>query len=175
MLKRILIGLTVVAAMAGGASLHVTTDFDRTVDFRRYTSFDFLASPGGIDQLTLRRVRRAVAAELRARGIGRSLSGRPDLLVAIRLRRSYRPRSSAVSIGYGSWWGGWGGAVSTSQVRQVPVGSLVVDLVDARSNQLVWRGVAEGAMSRNPERRKEKILLAVEKMFASFPRPRVAR
>ena len=173
-MKRALVILAMVAMAAGCTSMKVSSDWDRTVNFSRYRTFDFLATPAHLDQLTLRRIRRAVAGELRERGMHRPISTRADLLVEIRVTTHLEPRSSAISVGYGGgWWGGWGGGVSTSGVRNVPVGTLVVDLVDARTNQLVWRGTARGALSRNPQRRTEKILEAIVKMFGTFPRPKL--
>ncbi|NOZ77699.1 MAG: DUF4136 domain-containing protein [Acidobacteria bacterium] len=174
MVKRALFILAMLAMVAGCTSMKVSSDWDRTVNFSRYRTFEFLATPATMDQLTLRRIRRSVAAELRERGMHRPVSSRADLLVAIRVSKHLEPRSSSVSIGYGGgWWGGWGGGVTTNRVRNVPVGTLIVDLVDARSNQLVWRGTARGALSRNPQRRTEKILEAIDTMFGTFPRPKV--
>ncbi len=170
------VALVALLLMAGGCgSMKVSTDWDRTVDFSTYRTFDFLATPAHMDQLTLRRIRRAVAAELRERGMHRPISSRPDMLVAIRVSTHLEPRSSSISLGYGGgWWGGWGGGITTNQVGNVPVGSLIVDLIDARTHQLVWRGTARGALSRNAQRRSARIIAAIVKMFGTFPRPKLS-
>jgi hypothetical protein len=48
---------------------------------------------------------------------------------------------------------------------------LIVDIVDMRSRQLVWRGTAEARVdeSADPERRDARVREAVEKLFAEFP------
>jgi len=168
MVKRTMMLLVFGVVAAACSSMSVRTDFDRTVKFGKYSTFDFYAGPQGMNQLMLKRVRRAVASELRAKGLRRPISARADLMVEIRMRQHSEPRANSVSVGYGSWWG-WGGGISTSQVSRVPVGSLVIDLVDGRTNELVWRGVAEGVLGKDPQRRAERIYKAVREMFSGFP------
>jgi uncharacterized protein DUF4136 len=78
-------------------------------------------------------------------------------------------------FGYGGYygWGGWGGgfATSTVNVREIPVGTLMVDIVDSASKELVWRGVASDTVNPNakPEKREKNINQAVAKLFKKFP------
>jgi len=168
-MKRLaLVVIVLAAAMIGCSTLRVYTDYDHTVDFTRYTSFDFLAGGKGMNQLMVRRVRRAVAGELHAKGLHRADS-RSDLLVAVRGRTHLERQWSAVHLGYGFRWGGWGIGTSTAFVRNVPIGSLVVDLVDANSHELVWRGVARDYLSRDPEATSDMLRRAVAEMFAGYP------
>ena len=54
---------------------------------------------------------------------------------------------------------------------QVLVGALVVDITDARTRALVWRGMASGDIKPNdkPEQRDKKMAKATEKMFKNYP------
>jgi Domain of unknown function (DUF4136) len=68
----------------------------------------------------------------------------------------------------GGWrWGGFG--ETTTQVENYPVGSLVLDFYDARTKQLIWRGVSSEALSNNPEKNEKKLDKAVDKMLEHFP------
>ena len=49
------------------------------------------------------------------------------------------------------------------------VGTVIVDIFDARSKSLVFRGIAKGELSDDPEKRAKKIAKAVDKMFKDFP------
>ena len=49
------------------------------------------------------------------------------------------------------------------------VGSLVVDLVDAKTNELVWRAVASSTIPPDRKKLEKKIQKVVAKMFASYP------
>lgn len=73
--------------------------------------------------------------------------------------------------GYPGWgwrWGGGPGMVST-RVETYPVGTLVVDLFDAHSHQIVWRSAARQVLSDKPEKNTKKLNKAVTKMFKDFP------
>ncbi len=56
-----------------------------------------------------------------------------------------------------------------AQEAPVPVGMLVVDILDGKDKQLIWRGIATDTLSDNPEKNEKKINKAAEKMFAKFP------
>jgi len=48
-------------------------------------------------------------------------------------------------FGYGAWWGG--GSYTTS-VHTYVQGTLIVDLYDAKTKKMVWRGTATGTRQR---------------------------
>jgi len=47
--------------------------------------------------------------------------------------------------------------------------SLVVDLVDASNNEIVWRGVATAVLSDKPKNNERKLNKAIRKMFKKYP------
>jgi hypothetical protein len=62
-------------------------------------------------------------------------------------------------------------ATSTTQVRDILIGTLVIDMADAKKNQLAWRGMAtkEVKTQASPEKRDKSINEAVKKVFKNFP------
>ena len=61
--------------------------------------------------------------------------------------------------------------MTTSTVSEIPVGTLIIDLVDAGKKQLVWRGTASKTLEpdASPETKEKNINEAVQKMFANYP------
>jgi len=49
------------------------------------------------------------------------------------------------------------------------VGTLVVDMLDANTKNLIWRGVASDTLSNNNDKNTKKLDKDVEKMFQHFP------
>jgi hypothetical protein len=47
--------------------------------------------------------------------------------------------------------------------------TLVVDIWDARTKQLLWRATATDTVSENPEKNEKKLKKAMEKMFKKYP------
>ena len=72
--------------------------------------------------------------------------------------------------GYGpGWYGGEAPAGSASAVAKFQSGTLIVDLWDARTKRLVWRGIATDIRSDDPAVNAEKVRVAVEELFARYP------
>ena len=122
------------------------------------------------DELNHRRIVSAIAAQLSAHGLVPAAAGtRPDVLVAY---HASFDRNLQIN-GFGSGFGYRPGAIRTGTARaeEVLVGSLVVDLTDARSGALVWRGVATHDVDTraNAEKRDKNIAKTTEKLFRNYP------
>jgi hypothetical protein len=83
--------------------------------------------------------------------------------------------SSGYGGGYGPYgWGYGGGFNSTTtntQVRDIVVGTLVIDMADAKNKKVIWRGmgVKEINTTAKPEKRDKSIKSAVDKIFKNYP------
>ena len=53
--------------------------------------------------------------------------------------------------------------------KYINVGTLVVDLFDAKTKRLVWRGNSSDTLSNNPNKNIKNLDKDVEKMFKQFP------
>jgi hypothetical protein len=120
----------------------------------------------------------AIDQALRRRGYELRTSGPVDFLVAYsnEVSREERHRSSPVSlgVGYGTHLGsgvglgtGWYGP-SDVTTRTVPRGTLVIDVLEAETKRVVWRGWAKDTLSPGGDPRRE-IFAAVDAIFAEFP------
>jgi hypothetical protein len=68
-------------------------------------------------------------------------------------------------------WGGWGGDTTWYTDERI-IGTLVVDVQNARTGRLIWRGLAEKHVHEHasPEHRGKRVNKEVSKMFEKFPR-----
>ena len=73
-----------------------------------------------------------------------------------------------------SWnaWGmrGWGGGMGSITPEQNVVGTMIVDLFNAKSQELVWRGIAENTLNSKGNKNQEMVHKAVDKMFKQWPK-----
>jgi hypothetical protein len=60
------------------------------------------------------------------------------------------------------------GTATTTESEYV-VGTLVVDIFDAKSKQLLFRGTASDEISDKPDKNVKKLAKASDKMFKNFP------
>jgi hypothetical protein len=76
--------------------------------------------------------------------------------------------------GFGGGWGwrrfgGGGFGDATTTTENYKVGTLVVDLFDANSKNLIWRGSASDTLSDKSEKNIKNLDKGVQKMFDHFP------
>lgn len=73
-----------------------------------------------------------------------------------------------------SWnaWGmrGWGGGMGSITPEQNVEGTMIVDLFNAKSQELVWRGIAENTLNNKGSKNQEMVRKAIDKMFKQWPK-----
>jgi hypothetical protein len=160
-------------------------DFDKTADFTAYKTYALKDGTPVGQPLIDQRIVAAIDTQLTAKGLTKSETN-PDVFVIYHVAFDKQKDISTFSSGYGGgygpygygWGGGWGGgmATTTTTVRDILVGTLVVDMADAKKNQMVWRGmgVKEVNTQANPEKRDKSINEALKKIFKNYP-PKVKK
>jgi hypothetical protein len=158
------IGLLAIAT--AGLAQDVKTDYDHHANFSQYHTY-YWEKVKTTDPLWERRIQDAVDHELQAKGWQRVDSGGDVALAAVGSARDQQEYRTFYD-GLGGWrWGGFG--ETTTQVENYRVGSLVLDFYDARTKQLIWRGVAQDTLSEKPEKNEKKLEKSINKMFEHFP------
>ncbi len=71
-----------------------------------------------------------------------------------------------------SAWGmrGFGGGMGSITPEQNVIGTMIIDLYDAKAQSLVWRGIAQDTLSNNGNKNQQLIQKAVQKMFKQWPK-----
>jgi hypothetical protein len=74
------------------------------------------------------------------------------------------------AFGGGRRWGGFGGfGDATTTVETYKVGTLVVDLFDAKTEKVIWRSSSSDTLSDNADKNTKNLGKGVNKMFQHFP------
>jgi hypothetical protein len=149
---------------------HIQTDFDHQANFSQYKTYswqEIKASNSRWDD----RIKEAVNAQLGSKGWIQVDSGGNVVIVAIKTTQTERTLQTFYDGMGGGWrWRGFGGfGESTSTEQDYKEGTLVVDMYDASTKQLIWRGSAEEMLSDKAEKNEKNLDKGVAKMFKSFP------
>jgi hypothetical protein len=159
--------------VAGCSSVQVTQDYDPATDFAKLRTYGWLdgsTQRGDVDQLTAERIVRAVDAELAARGFAKA-EAKPDFLIhyLASVAQRIESRPTTVSAGYG-WRHGYAG-VASNEIDTYDEGTLVLDVIDPATKNLLWRGTAKAAVqaNRTPDEREARIREVVRQILAQFP------
>ena len=140
----------------------VTTDSDPAAPFAKYKTYAWTKGTPSPNPLADQRIHTAVDSQLAAKGLTLA-AGNPDVIVATHVLT--QPQHDIVADGFGPW--GFGPGVAS--VETYVQGTLIVDLYDATTKKMVWRGVATGTESDKPSRNTEKIDRSLTKMFERYP------
>ncbi|MBN9283277.1 MULTISPECIES: DUF4136 domain-containing protein [unclassified Flavobacterium] len=155
------------------SSVRVASDFDNRTDFSQYKTYAF--HKDGIDKVEIsdldkKRILRAIDNQLSAKGF--SKSDQPELLVNIftKSREQVSVNQFNAGWGYGGGWGwGYGWGPTYSSVSTTTEGTLYIDIIDARKNELIWQGTGTGVLTQNREKKEERINEFVTKILMQFP------
>jgi hypothetical protein len=165
------IGFTVSCSIYG-----VRYNYDQQTDFAEFKTFGWMQVPekAGINSLVVQRVKNAVNAELKAKGL-MMMSNNPDFLIVEHLGKKDKVQVMDWGYSYGAYgryrrYGGKKGSRrnSTSQYEE---GILILDFVDAKSRKLFWRGTAKAQVQNvnTPEKSEKIINAAVKKILKKYP------
>jgi hypothetical protein len=150
----------------------VKTDYDRNANFGQYKTYSW-EQVKTKDALDVDRIKTAVNAALSAKGWTMVDSGGDVSVIAMEMTHNQQTLNTFYD-GFGGGWGwrrfgggGFGEATTTTETYKV--GSVVVDLFDTKTKQLIWRGTSSETLSNNSDKNIKNLDKGVEKMFKHFP------
>lgn len=188
-MRQLFLAVLVMASAACAPSPKIGYDYDRSANFSAYHTYDWLSDEQEktgdrrVDSSAVdMRIRFAVQTQLLLKGYQRLTDGKPDFYVAYYI--GLKDMTPAVSTQYFSR--GMAGApfVYSADTRSTRgekppaneassflTGSLLIDIIDAASNTLVWRGTAAGEVDPglSSSERDERARTIVRRMLSQFP------
>ena len=166
-----LMGMLLLFASRSSAG-QVKTDYDRQADFGKYKTYSWEQIKTQ-DPLVVDRIKSAVNAALSAKGWTQVESGGDISVVAMEITKNQQGLNTYYDGMGGGWgwrrFGGGGFGEATTTTETYKVGTLVVDLFDAQTKELVWRGNASDTLSNNSNKNIQNLDKDVQKMFKQFP------
>ena len=161
----------------------VQYNFDPNADFSKYKTYRWEKHPKSLDadELTMKQLGTGFDAALAQKGLTRKDAEPTDLVIVYQLAISQEKELTSYSTGWGygpGWRGGWygGGAstMTTASTSTLNIGSVGLDMYDASTKQLVWRGRATKTLDpkAKPEKRQNNINKAAQKMLKNYPPPK---
>jgi len=167
----VLMGMMLLFAGKSSAQ-QVKTDYDHSANFGQYKTYSWEQIKTQ-DPLLVDRIKSAVNAALSAKGWNQVDSGGDISIVAMEITKNQQTLNTYYDGMGGGWgwrrFGGGGFGEATTTTETYKVGTLVVDLFDAKTKELVWRGNASDTLSNNSNKNIQNLDKDVEKMFKKFP------
>jgi hypothetical protein len=169
-LRKTLVLAALALAVAGGTwAQDVKVDYDKDANFAAIKTFSLKIATSWGNPIGEKRVTDEITSALTAKGWTVAPEGQADAQVMLHGASQTKKSLSTFYSGggYGYRWGGMGTATTTES--EYTVGTLVVDIFEAKSKGLLWRGIAQDELSDKTEKNIKKLEKASDKLFKDFP------
>ena len=183
MKKAVIFALVLAFASATSAiAQDIRYNFDKQADFSKFKTFKWVTIKGGkvVNDLVDQQIRAAIESELALKGLVRTDADAADLYIgyqaAVDTEKEYTSFDSGWGYGPGyggGWYGGGGMSTTTGTTSTIYIGQLAVDMYQAASKTLVWRGSATKTLDTRakPEKQQKNLAKAMTKLFKNYPPP----
>ena len=146
----------------------VKYNFMRGTDFSKYHTYKWVAIEGAShpNQIMDQEIKQAVDSQLASKGLTKTDSDKADLFVGYQVAVDQERQWNAWGTGRG-FGGGMGSATSST----INIGTLVLDMYDPETKQLVWTGNATKTIdpSSNQEKNMKSLNKAMAKLLKNYP------
>ena len=179
-------GFGILLILNSCSGLKVISDVDPSVDWSDYKTFEYYGWAEESDKILTRfdreRIENAFGDEFKRRGLEYVESG-GDMIVVLFIIVEQKTSQTATTTHmggaggyYGDFYGygpgyGWGGGHSTTTIQEYDygVGTLIIDVFDAREEKLIWEGIGTKTVDENPQTRDKNIPKSIQKLMDQFP------
>lgn len=185
------VGFAVVLILHACSGIKVISDVDPTVNWSDHNTFEYYGWAEESDKVLTpfdkERIENAFNEEFKTRGL-EYVEKDGDMIVVLFIVLEQKTQTTASTTGMGGYgggyygdfygygpgygWGpGYGGGMSTTTIQEYDyeVGTLVIDVFDAKEEKLIWEGIGTKTVDENPETRDKNIPKSVMKIMSQFP------
>ena len=157
---------------AGAMAQDVKYNYMPGTDFTKYKTYKWVSIEGAShpNQIIDAEIKQSVDSQLASKGFTKTDGDKADLYVGYQTAVDQQKQWNAYGMGGGIRFGG---GMATAQSSTINVGTLVVDVYDPATKQLVWTGSATKTLdpSSNQEKNQKNLNKAMQKLMKNFPPP----
>jgi len=167
---RAVLAASLLALPVALAAQDVKTDFDKSFNFQNVKTFSIKIGTTWGNEISERRVLGEFENAIAAKG-WKKVEANADIQVVLHgaTQTKHDVNTFYAGGGYGYYRGFGGMGTTSTTVTEYMVGTLVVDMFDPKTKNLVFRGSASDEISDKAEKNQQKVVKASEKMFKNFP------
>jgi Domain of unknown function (DUF4136) len=164
---------TILGILAGAltlacSSMTTAVDYDHTINWSQFHTFQLAEGTKSPVTFTQSEIESSITSTLQSKGWTVATSN-PDILVYSHVVLSSEKQWNATSMGGFGYrgWGGMGGMATATQ-SSIPIGTIIVDLVNPKTHEMVWRGTAQDQVN-SAGASQGQITQAIQTIFKNFP------
>lgn len=156
--------------LASCSPFQVKSDYAETANFNEYKTYKLRIDDLKMNDIDQDRVLNELSKQLQMKGL--SVSANPDLIVNVKANhKKIQDIQSSSPSGMFGWGGpfGWGVGMNRTWTSNYNQGALILDLIDARTQKLVWQGVGSGISVDSPKSKQKQIPEIVAEIMENYP------
>ena len=153
-----------VSAVALGQQ--VSVNYDRSQSFSQYHTYAWASNNANQIQNSIlaQQAKSDIDSAMQSKGLQSvQESQNPDIILTA--SGGMKEQTSYQAWGMRGIGGGMGGITPEQNV----IGTMIVDLYDAKNKTLIWRGIAQNTLGNNGNKNSQLVSKAVQKMFKQWP------
>jgi len=147
----------------------VQTNYMPGTDFSKYHTYKWVSIQGGAhpNQIMDAQIKQSVDSQLASKGLSKTEGDQADLYVGYQIAVDQEKQWNGYGMGGGLRWGGMASATSST----INIGTLVLDMYDPATKQLVWTGHATKTIdpSSKQEKNQKNLDKAMQKLLKNYP------
>jgi Domain of unknown function (DUF4136) len=147
----------------------VTSNSMPGVDFTKYHTYKWVPIQGAVqpNQIVDAQIKESIDSQLATKGLTKTDGEKADILVGYQISVDQEKQWNA----YGTGGMRWGGGMATAQQSTISTGTLVLDMYDPATKQLVWTGRVSKTLDpgANQGKKQKNLDKAVQKLMKNFP------
>jgi hypothetical protein len=165
------LGLALAIFACGGAlAQDVTYNAMPGVDFSKYHTYKWVTIQGASypNQIVDTQIKTSIDSQLASKGLTKTDTDKADLYIGYQGSIDQEKQWNAYGMGGGLRWGG---GMATAQSSTISIGTLVVDMYDPSTKQLVWTGRATKTLDpgANQDKKQKNLDKAMQKLLKNYP------
>lgn len=171
MKKQFLIFAIATAAVVTSCSpFQIKSDYSATANFTDYKTYLLRTDDLKLNDLDKDRVLNELSKQVQSKGF--TSSQNPDVIINVKAsHKKIQDIQSNQPYGMYGWGGpwGWGVGMNRTWTTNYNSGTIVIDMVDAKTNKLIWQGIGSGISVDSPKSKQKQIPEVVADIMANYP------
>jgi hypothetical protein len=158
------------SACSSAAAQDVSTNSMPGTNFAKYHTYKWVTIEGSTqpNQIVDAQIKQSIDSQLAAKGLTKTDGDKADLFIGYQVSIDQEKQWNAYGMGGGLRWGG---GMATAQQSTISIGTLVLDIYDPATKQLVWTGRATKTLEpgANEQKKQKNLDKAMQKLLKNFP------
>lgn len=170
MKKYIFILLAASLGLSSCSPFKVRSDYAQTANFTSYKTYKLRIDDLKLNDIDKDRVLNELSRQLQTKGL--QSGENPDLIVNV--KANHKKITDITTSNPGGMWGwgggfGWGIGMNRTWSSNYNEGAIIIDLIDSKTNKLVWQGIGSGISVDRPQAKQKQIPQIVAEIMANYP------